>query len=262
MLSKRDSEVFPALPVERDEVGPKIDYPGLTYAPINEQGVVFLFATMSDDLGFSVEAIRQGYPDAVVIDYRANPNRGIRKNVEFEFRSSQFPKQKSHDPAKCAIIVCWEHDWKNCPKEIEVLELKSLILRLKHEEAEAAKDVQARAIGRDDDSLPIHVESERRRLRSAERFLLRERPLDVGPGRRDLLHVARGDLLQERRAVRDAHARARLRDTRPEVEVEDQQPEKEEYPAATRPEARPTLGRVAARRWGRRSCHRPTLSLK
>jgi hypothetical protein len=36
------------------------------------------------------------------------------------------------------IIVCWEHDWKNCPKEIEVLELKSLIRKLKHEEAEQA----------------------------------------------------------------------------------------------------------------------------
>jgi len=125
------------LPVERDEVGPKIDYPGLTYAPINEQGVVLLFGMMSDDLGFSIEAIRQGFPDALVVDYRANPNRGVKKSIEFEFASSHFGRQK-HPVKGAQIIVCWEHDWKNCPKEIEVLELKSLIRKLKHEEAEQA----------------------------------------------------------------------------------------------------------------------------
>jgi len=28
---------------------------------------------------------------------------------------------------KCDIIVCWEHDWKNCPKEIDVIELKGVV---------------------------------------------------------------------------------------------------------------------------------------
>jgi len=114
-----------------DHVGQKIDYPGLTYAPTNEQGVVFLFARMSPELGFSAETIRQGYPDAVVIDYRSDPNRGFRKNIEFEFKSSGFGKgTKPHDPAKCHIIVCWEHDWKKCPKTIEVIELKSKIRKI------------------------------------------------------------------------------------------------------------------------------------
>jgi hypothetical protein len=119
---------------DRDEVGPKIDYPGLTYAPINEQGVVLLFGMMSDDLGFSIEAIRQGFPDALVVDYRANPNRGVKKSIEFEFASSHFARQK-HPVKGAQIIVCWEHDWKNAPKEIEVLELKSLIQNLKREES-------------------------------------------------------------------------------------------------------------------------------
>jgi hypothetical protein len=125
------------VPVERDEVGRKIDYPGLTYAPINEQGVVFLFATMCDDLFFSMEAIRPQFPDAVVIDYRANRDRGVRKYVEFEYRSSHFARQK-HPVKGAQIIVCWEHDWKGCPQEIEVLELKSLIQNLKHEGTEQA----------------------------------------------------------------------------------------------------------------------------
>ena len=105
--------------------------------PINEQGVVLLFGMMSDDLGFSIEAIRQGFPDALVVDYRANPNRGVKKSIEFEFASSHFARQK-HPVRGAQIIVCWEHDWKNCPKEMEVLELKSLIRKLKHEEVEQA----------------------------------------------------------------------------------------------------------------------------
>ncbi len=59
------------MPTKGDEVGPRIDFPGLTYAPINEQGVVLLFGMLADDVGFSVESIRVQYPDAIVIDYRA-----------------------------------------------------------------------------------------------------------------------------------------------------------------------------------------------
>jgi len=32
-----------------------------------------------------------------------------------------------HPVDKCDIIVCWEHDWKNCPKEIDVIELKGVV---------------------------------------------------------------------------------------------------------------------------------------
>jgi hypothetical protein len=124
------------LPTKGDEVGPKIDFPGLTYAPINEQGVVLLFGMLADDIGFSVESIRVQYPDAIMIDYRSGKqSRGVRKYVEFEYLSSHFGKQR-HDPKECDMIVCWEDDWKNRPKEVEVLELKSLLQKLKDEEKE------------------------------------------------------------------------------------------------------------------------------
>jgi hypothetical protein len=34
-----------------------------------------------------------------------------------------------HDPAKCDIIVCWEHNWPECP--LEVIELKKEIEKLR-----------------------------------------------------------------------------------------------------------------------------------
>ncbi len=117
-------------------VGRKIDYPGLTYAPINEDGVIFLFALMNSDentdLGFSMESLAEPFPDALVVDYRANRERGVKKYIEFEFLSSNFAKH-DHDPAKCDIIVCWEHDWKDCPPNLEVIELRALIKELERD---------------------------------------------------------------------------------------------------------------------------------
>ena len=32
-----------------------------------------------------------------------------------------------HDPKKCDVIVCWVHNWPECPKHIEVIELSKVI---------------------------------------------------------------------------------------------------------------------------------------
>ncbi|MBD3351570.1 MAG: hypothetical protein GF364_08790 [Candidatus Lokiarchaeota archaeon] len=51
-------------------------------------------------------------------------NRWQRVRIEFEYVSSNF-QQHGHDPHQCDLIVCWEHDWKDCP--LEVLELRTVI---------------------------------------------------------------------------------------------------------------------------------------
>jgi hypothetical protein len=43
--------------------GEPLDFRGLRYAPINEQGVVYLFGMVSRELGFLIESIRTDYPD-------------------------------------------------------------------------------------------------------------------------------------------------------------------------------------------------------
>ena len=40
------------------------------------------------------------------------------------------------------IIVCWEHDWKDCPKELEVIELRGETNTLKAEERDAQKEIE------------------------------------------------------------------------------------------------------------------------
>lgn len=105
--------------------GPPIDFRGLRHAPINEQGVVFLFGMVSYELGFIVEAIHAAFPDCEAkrcVDRRNE--RWQRVRIEFEFYSSNF-RDHGHDPNGCDVIVCWEHDWADCP--LEVVELRRLI---------------------------------------------------------------------------------------------------------------------------------------
>lgn len=107
---------------KRSIVGDPINFKGLIYGPLNENGVIFLFSKIHDKLGINIEAVQPGFPDA----------KGRRKSrkgwediwIEFEFKSSHF-KAHGHDPKECDAIVCWEHDWKDCP--LEVIELKTRI---------------------------------------------------------------------------------------------------------------------------------------
>lgn len=110
------------------EFGPPLHFRGLTHAPINEQGVVFLFGIVSHELGFVVEAVQASYPDCEAKRCVDRDNlRWQRVRIEFEYMSRNF-KEHGHDPVACDLIVCWEHNWPGCP--IEVLELRSVIDQL------------------------------------------------------------------------------------------------------------------------------------
>lgn len=105
-------------------VGERIDLPILNYAPLNEMGVILLFGYYLKDLGFShLEEIRAGFPDAIGMQ-KIDDKRYRRVRIEFEFHSRSF-QLHNHPLEGCDIIVCWEHDWKDCP--IEVIELKSAL---------------------------------------------------------------------------------------------------------------------------------------
>ncbi len=114
---------------KRKEIfGQPIDFRGLRFAPINEQGVVYLFGMISNEIGFYIESIRTGFPDCEgkrCFDKKNNLWEHVK--IEFEFRSSNF-LQHGHNPDECDVIVCWQHDWSECP--LEVIELQEEIRRL------------------------------------------------------------------------------------------------------------------------------------
>ncbi|MCL4506104.1 MAG: hypothetical protein M1140_08800 [Chloroflexi bacterium] len=111
--------------VAGSEYGPPISFRGLRHAPINEQGVVFLFGMVSYEIGFIVEAVHASFPDCEAkrcID--VTNQRWQRVRIEFEYRSRTF-RDHGHDPSACDLIVCWEHNWLECP--LEVVELRRIL---------------------------------------------------------------------------------------------------------------------------------------
>lgn len=112
----------------RPTYGNPLDFRGLRHEPVNEQGVVFLFGMVARELGYLVEAVQTGYPDCEA-KRQVGPGKWQRVRIEFEFESRNF-RDHGHPQSGCDVIVCWRHNWSECPKHLEVVELSSLIRTL------------------------------------------------------------------------------------------------------------------------------------
>jgi Homing endonuclease associated repeat len=111
----------PQLRLDEPIYGPPMADTHLLLEPTNEQSVIFLFGAMARKLGFAVIQIQTGYPDCEALR-EVEPGRWQRVRIEFEYESRNFLSHL-HAPEKCDLIVCWSHNWPDCP--LEVLELKS-----------------------------------------------------------------------------------------------------------------------------------------
>jgi hypothetical protein len=118
----------PRLLPDRPVYGRPLTPPGLAHEPVNEMGVVYLFGLLGHRMGYVVTRIQSEFPDCEAFREVA-PGRWQRVRIEFEFESRNFLLHK-HDPKKCDVIVCWKHNWAECPPHIEVIELSSMMKRL------------------------------------------------------------------------------------------------------------------------------------
>jgi hypothetical protein len=98
------------------------------HEPVIEQGVVLLFGMLAKELSYVIEAVQKGFPDCEA-KRQIGPERWQRVNIEFEFESKNF-HQHGHPVTGCDVIVCWRHNWEQCPKHIEIFELSSVIRSL------------------------------------------------------------------------------------------------------------------------------------
>jgi hypothetical protein len=110
---------------DRTSYGNPTNFLGLRYEPVNEQGVVLLFGMLAENLGYRIEAMQTGFPDCEAVRQVA-PNRWQRVRIEFEFESKNY-RDHAHPATGCDVIVCWRHNWPQCPNHIEVLELSSRV---------------------------------------------------------------------------------------------------------------------------------------
>src|SRR5262249_35972821 len=118
----------PARLSDRPTYGAPIDFRGLRHAPVNEDGVIFLFGIVARELGYLVESVQAGFPDCEA-KRQIGPSEWQRIRIEFEFESRNF-RDHGHPPEGCDVIVCWVHNWAECPERLEVVELSKLIKSL------------------------------------------------------------------------------------------------------------------------------------
>ena len=117
---------FPRRPLkDRPLLGAPTGLPAFPYEPVNEMGVMVLFSMLAQQLGFVIESAQAGFPDCQA-KIEVEPGRWQHFRIEFEYESLQF-KKHGHDPLQCDLIVCWRHNWKNCPPNLQVLELSKIV---------------------------------------------------------------------------------------------------------------------------------------
>ena len=112
----------------RSVYGPLVLAPGLVHEPMDELGVVYVFGMVAHSMGFAVLRMQSAFPDCEAIR-EIQPGKWQRVRIEFEYESRNFVKH-GHNKDECDLIVCWRHNWVECPKELEVVELKREIAKI------------------------------------------------------------------------------------------------------------------------------------
>jgi hypothetical protein len=113
----------PRVMTDRPVYGPLIRPYPMIHGPMNENGVLYLFGTVSEKLGFVVTLIQGAFPDCYAMRL-VDVDRWQPVRIEFEYESRNFLRHL-HDPSQCDIIVCWKHNWPECP--LEVIELSKVV---------------------------------------------------------------------------------------------------------------------------------------
>ncbi|HET6843928.1 MAG TPA: hypothetical protein VFK06_19965 [Candidatus Angelobacter sp.] len=105
--------------------GAPLMVPGMAHEPTNESGVVFVFGLMARSLGIVVQRIQPEFPDCEAL-LQVDRGRWQSVRIEFEFASRNF-LHHGHSAKDCDLIVCWVHNWPDCPRNLEVIELRKII---------------------------------------------------------------------------------------------------------------------------------------
>jgi HNH endonuclease len=123
LMRTQGATLRPRFLKDQPTYGPPLLHMPLCLAPTNELGVVFLFGTVARELGFMVLRLQAEFPDCEALR-EVEPGRWQWVRIEFEYESRNFLAHQ-HPVKGCDLIVCWRHNWKDCP--LEVIELSQVI---------------------------------------------------------------------------------------------------------------------------------------
>jgi hypothetical protein len=107
-----------------------------SFAPINEQGVLFVFGGVAHEIGFTITRVQTGFPDVEAMR-EIGPNKCQPIKLELEYESRNFLAHM-HPLDGCDGIVCWIHNWPECP--LEVIELRKVVEELRWKNRVIARD--------------------------------------------------------------------------------------------------------------------------
>lgn len=126
LLTSQDTEETPNNTLrlrDRPVYGVPLAPAHLAYGPTNESGVIFLFGMLAGQLGFVVTRIQTEFPDCEALR-QISEEKWQQVRIEFEYESRNFLRH-FHNANDCDLIVCWTHNWPDCP--LEVIELKHVV---------------------------------------------------------------------------------------------------------------------------------------
>jgi Homing endonuclease associated repeat len=99
-----------------------------SFAPVNEQGVLFVLGAVAPELGLCITRVQGRFPDVEAMK-EIGPNECVRVNYELEYESRNF-LEHGHLIDECDGIVCWINNWPDCP--VEVIELRRVVEELRN----------------------------------------------------------------------------------------------------------------------------------
>lgn len=91
-------------------------------APVNQMGVVCLFAEWARTHGVRIESIQPDHPNCIAWVKTGGQEKEVR--IAFEYASRDF-RSRWRKRKRCDWIVCWEHNWPDHPDQVDVIELRS-----------------------------------------------------------------------------------------------------------------------------------------
>jgi predicted RNA-binding protein with PUA-like domain len=89
--------------------------------PTNTIGVICLFSEWARERRIKLESIQPGSPNCTARVRAGDASRRIL--IDFKVRSRSYRGAAASSKGE-RWLVCWEHDWPECPKRIKVIELR------------------------------------------------------------------------------------------------------------------------------------------
>ncbi len=106
-------------------IGQPLTSSNVDFVPQNKKGVIYLFGIISNKLGYILESISSDFPEAEAkrcVGPQEHFIQWEQLKLHFEYRSLDIKKYEDR-LFLCDLVVCWHHDWEECP--IPVLSLKT-----------------------------------------------------------------------------------------------------------------------------------------